>query len=512
MAKETKKEKLETRPPIIVVMGHIDHGKTTLLDYIRKTKVTEGEAGGITQHVAAYKIDINGDKITFIDTPGHEAFTNIRHRGARIADIAILIISADDKVNNQTIESIEAIKEADMPFIVAINKIDKENANPEKIKKELSEQEIFIEEWGGKIPCVEISAQTGKGIDDLLEMINLMAEMEELKSNPNENATGSVLESHVEGKRGIAATLLVQDGTLKKGMYIVSEDALSPVRIFEDFSGKTINEAGPSSPIKIVGFNKAPNAGAEFKSFKTKKEAEKSIQTNRLTMSVKEQSKPSASDVDGEKKENESEYTGEKAVIPIIIKSDVAGSTEALLKQIKKIESPKISFNILRADSGDINEDDVKLASSGEKAIIIGFNVKCPSNIKSLSERLDVEIKLFDIIYKAEDWIKEEAKKRELVEEVEEIVGEAKILKIFRDEKNKKIIGANAVSGKILTGKKIYIYRKDFKLGEGQILELKRQQTKTEEIKEGEQFGALVQTKVNVEPKDKIEVIEKVIK
>ncbi len=511
MAKDIKKENLEIRPPIIVVMGHIDHGKTTLLDFIRKTKVTEGEAGGITQHVAAYEIESNpstssgpSGKITFIDTPGHEAFTNIRRRGAKIADIAILIIAADDKVNNQTIESIEAIKEADMPFIVAINKIDRENANSEKIKKELSEREIFVEEWGGKIPCIEISALTGKGVDDLLDMINLMAEMEELKANPKEKATGSVLESHVEGKRGIAATLLIQNGTLKKGMHIVSEDSLSPVRIFEDFSGKTIAEAGPSSPVKIVGFNKAPKSGAEFVSFEKKKEAEKAT-TSPIKPEVEEKEKQ-------EETPEAEEFTGERAIIPIIIKTDVAGSTEAVLKQLKKIETPKIGFNILRSDAGDINEDDVKLASSGEKTLIVGFNVKASSNISLLAERMGVEIKLFNIIYEAEDWLKEEAKKREPVEEVEEVVGEAKILKIFRDEKAKKIIGAEATSGKILTGKKVNIFRKDFKLGEGQILELKRQQTKVEEIKEGEQFGALIQTKANIEPKDKIEVIEKIIR
>jgi len=499
---KTKSKNLIPRPPIVVVMGHIDHGKTTLLDYIRKTKVTESEAGGITQRAAAYEVSLDPTRdkkmITFLDTPGHEAFTSIRKRGAKIADIAVLVIAADDKVNEQTIESIETIKEANMPFVVAINKVDKESANAEKIKKELSEKEIFLEEWGGKIPCVNISAKTGQGVNELLEMIVLLADMEELKTNPQDNASGFVLESHIDGKRGIAATLLIQNGQLKKGMYVASGDAMAPVRIFEDFSGAPIAEAGAAAPVKIVGFNKSPEVGTEFKSFDSKKDAKKS--TNAINAKITKLKLGFSSGPEKEK----------QTLIPIVIKTDVAGSAEAIEKQIKKLDDEKISFNILRAETGVINEDDIKLASSGEKAIAIGFNTNCPAGIKTLAERLGVTVKLFDIIYEAEDWLKKEAKKREPIEEKEEVIGKAKILKIFRDEKNKKIVGGEATEGKILPGKNVKIYRRDFLLGEGKILELKKMQTRAEEIKEGEQFGALIQTKAPIEPKDTLEVIEKV--
>jgi len=508
MAEKSKNENLETRPPIVVVMGHIDHGKTTLLDYIRKSKVAEGEAGGITQHTAAYEIEAGGNKITFIDTPGHEAFTNIRHRGAKIADIAILVVAADDKVNEQTVESIEAIKKAEMPFVVAINKIDKESANTEKIKKELSEKEVFIEEWGGKTPCIEISAKTGKGIEELLEMINLIAEMEELKTNPKENATGYVLESHKDPKRGISATLLLENGFLKRGMFVVSGEAMAPVRIFENFASKSINEAGASMPVKIIGFNISPEAGVEFKTFEKKKEVEVAIQENRHTMSVNDEQPTSY--VGLEKTE------AEQVAIPVVIKTDVLGSKEALEKQIKKIpekagiEKDKLFFNVLRSDVGEINEDDIKLASSAEDSLLVGFNVKCSPNMILLAENLGVNVKLFNIIYEAEDFLKEEALKRKPIEEREEIVGKAKILKIFRDEKNKKIIGGEVLSGKVVLGRNVKIYRRDFLLGEGKIVELKRVQDKVNEIGEGEQFGALIQTKASIESKDKIEVIEKI--
>ncbi|MFC1756898.1 translation initiation factor IF-2 [Patescibacteria group bacterium] len=500
MVKKKKQVKIEenTRPPIVVVMGHIDHGKTTLLDHIRKTKVTESEAGGITQHAAAYEIENKGKKITFIDTPGHEAFTNIRKRGAKIADIAILVISADDKVNEQTIESLEAIKETKMPFVVAINKIDKENANPEKIKKELSEHEVYLEKMGGKVPCVEISAKTGKGIDELLEMIDLVAELEELKIDPNKNATGFVLESHVDPKRGTAATLIIQNGTLKQGMFVVSENSIAPVRIFENFLGNTIKEAGASSPVTIVGFNSSPSAGSEFQSFDNKKDAEHMSRTV-LDMTTK----------DGPLLEKEAEAG---VVIPIIVKADVAGSVEAFEKQIRKIETEKVRFNILRADVGNVNEDDVKLASSGGGALVVGFNINCPANIKILSERMEVTVKLFNIIYEAEDWLTDEVNKRTPIEKVEEVFGKVIVLKIFRDNKNKKIVGGEVKEGKILNGKNVKIYRRDFLLGEGQITELQKLKVKTEEAKEGEQFGALIQTKVSIEPKDTLEVYEVVAK
>ncbi|MCF7835693.1 MAG: translation initiation factor IF-2 [Candidatus Marinimicrobia bacterium] len=500
--KDTKKQdnqQIVPRPPIVVVMGHIDHGKTTLLDFIRKTKVTEQEAGGITQHVSAYEIEVQDRKITFIDTPGHEAFSKIRKRGAKIADVAILIIAADDKVNSQTIETLDAIKKDGLPFVIALNKVDKENANSEKIKKELSEKEVYIEEWGGKIPCVEISAKTGKGIDDLLEMVLLMADMEELKTNPAENASGFVLESRVDKKRGTEATLLIQNGKLKQGMCVAVSGAFSPVRIFEDFKGKPTKESGASSPVVVVGFNNLPVAGEKFESFASKKEAEEFARKANI-------------DIDCEVGQLESVAETEKkdVVIPLIIKADTAGSSEAIEKQFVNIKNDKVSISVLRSGIGDINEDDIKLASSGDKSLIVGFNVKCPSNISLMAEKFGVDIKLFDIIYEAEDWIRGEIKKREPIEIKEEVVGKAKILKIFRTEKSKKIIGGEILSGKIKLNGQVRIMRRDFELGMGRITELQKQKTKASEVGEGEQFGALVQTKVEVSPQDTLELIEKV--
>ncbi|PIS13628.1 MAG: translation initiation factor IF-2 [Candidatus Tagabacteria bacterium CG09_land_8_20_14_0_10_41_14] len=498
-SEKQNKENLTPRPPIVVVMGHIDHGKTTLLDYIRKTKVTESETGGITQHVGAYEIEVpaspanrgeKNTKITFLDTPGHEAFSQIRKHGAKIADIAVLVVAADDGVKTQTEESIQAIQKTGIPYIIAINKIDKENAAPDKIKKELSEKGIQIEEWGGKIPCVNISAKTGNGVNELLEMVNLIAELEDLKTDPNANASGYVLESYLDKKRGIAATLIIQNGKLKKGMRIVAKNATAPVRILENFLGEPLKEAGASSPVKITGFNETPESGFKFESFSSKKDAETTktqIQRHRVLV---------------DKDENDKN----KVIIPLLIKADAKGSVDALVQQLKKAETKKVCLKIVRAKAGDITEDDAKLASGSENSIIIGFNVNASSNAKMLAERFEIQIKIFNIIYKAEDWIKEEIEKRTPKEEKEEIIGKAGIIKIFRDEKNKKIIGGEVKIGKITAGKKVKIYRREFLLGGGEILEVRHNKSKTEEVPEGQQFGALLQTKVNLAPKDTLEI------
>lgn len=501
-----KKDSFITRPPIVVVMGHIDHGKTTLLDFIRETKVTECEAGGITQHVGAYEIektDKEGKKrtITFLDTPGHEAFSKIRSRGAKIADIAILVVAADDGVKAQTEEALKTIKSAQIPFVVAINKIDKENSDPDRVKKELTEKEVFVEGWGGKIPAVNISAKTGEGLDDLLEIVLLTADIEDLKTDPSANGSGFVVESQIDKKRGTSATLIIQNGTLKGGMFVATNNSISPVRIFEDFRGCVIKEAGASSPIKITGFNELPESGVVFESFKNKKEAEST--TNRNTISVDEpKSYFGLAEEEG----------GTKVIIPLVVKADTAGSIEALESSFAKIfkdSQGKITINIFRNGVGDINEDDVKMASSGKNAIIIGFNVNCSNDMKMMAERYDATIKLFDIIYEAEKWLKEEIEKREPAEETEENIGKAKVIKIFGDEKNKKIVGGEVVSGKITLGSHVKIFRRDYLLGEGEVIELKQQQSNKKEVLEKEQFGALIQTNAGIAPRDTLEIFEK---
>ncbi len=505
---EKEKNNLIPRPPIVVVMGHIDHGKTTLLDFIRKTKVTEKEAGGITQHVGAYEVKIK-DKtgkerlITFLDTPGHEAFSKIRARGAKIADVAVLVIAAEESVKKQTEEALMVIKEAGLPFVIAVNKIDKESANPDKVKKELSEKGVFVEEWGGNIPCVNISAKTGQSIEELLELILILSDLEELKTNPEEPASGVILESHIDEKRGLAATLLIQNGRLKQGMFIASKTSISPVRIFEDFLGKSVKEAGASSPVIIIGFNDLPEVGEEFHAYFSRKEAE-SAARGYLTQLEKKTAKPSRPAIAEVK---------EKVFIPVVVKTDVVGSKEAIEKELEKLsaagEEQKVAFNLLRSAIGHINEDDIKLASSGKKALIIGFNVNCPEPMKLLAERLGVDVQIFDIIYKMEDWLKEEMEKRKPLEQKEEVIGKIKIIKLFGAEKSKRIVGGEVISGKAVTNKYMKIFRRDFLLGDGHLVEIRKFQTTIQEAGEGEQIGLMLQTKTDIALNDTLEIIEK---
>lgn len=481
------------RPAIVVIMGHIDHGKTTLLDYIRKTKVAERETGGITQHVGAYEIKYQDKKIVFIDTPGHEAFSKMRSRGARIADLAILVVAGDDGVKPQTIEALGAIKEAEIPFIVAINKIDKEGANPERVKKELAEAEIYVEGFGGNVPAVNISAKTGQGIPELLEMIILVSEMEELKADPSCLASGVVIESHLDPKRGITATLIIENGTLKKKMFINAGGAIAGVKIFEDFLGRTIEEATFSSPVKIVGFDKLPGAGANFKAYGSKAEAE----------SAKENLSQACPTAGKFKKIPE-----EKFLVPLIIKADVSGSLEALEKEILKLENQDVTFNIVRLNVGNITENDIKLASADKNTIVIGFRVKTEAGAEQTAERLGVKIALFDIIYKMSEWLEEEIKKMAPQKEIEETIGTAELIKVFKQEKNKQIIGALVLSGRVAAGKYVKISRRGAIIARGKILELQQGRMPVSEVEQGKEFGALVDIKTELAKKDIIEVYD----
>ena len=491
--KTTPNGNLIPRPPIVVVMGHIDHGKTALLDFIRKTNVAGKESGGITQHIGAYEIETNGKRMTFIDTPGHEAFSKMRSRGTRIADLAILVIAGDDGIKTQTLEALGAIKEAKIPFIVAINKIDKESANPERVKNELSKNEIYIEGMGGKTPCLNISAKTGQGVFELLEMILLVSEMEELKADSNRAASGVVIESHLDPKRGIAATLIIQNGALKKKMFINASGAIAPVKILENFLGQSIDEATFSSPVKIVGFDKLPEAGANFKAYESRNEAESSWSPG--IRALKEAGPPKI-------------IAGPKISIPVIIKADVSGSLEALEKEIKKLESSDADINILRLGPGNITEDDIKLASSGEKTIIIGFRVKAGANITEISERLGITLVFFDIIYKVSEWLEEEIKKRIPKTTIEETLGTAELIKIFSKEKSHQIIGGKVRQGKIANGKYVRISRRGTQIAKGKILELQHNRIKVPEVEEGKEFGAMVDIKNELAKGDLIEIFD----
>ena len=496
-------EIFKTRPPIVVVMGHIDHGKTTLLDYIRKTKVAERESGGITQHIGAYKVEITTKEnevrsITFIDTPGHEAFSKMRSRGARVADLAILVIAADDGVKPQTKEALEAINSAGIPFIVALNKIDKPEANLERSKKDLAENNVLIEEWGGKVPLVPISAKTGQGVNDLLEVVALVSDLEDLKADPQARASGVVIESHLDSRRGNTATLIIQNGLLRQGEFVVSGNSIAPVRIFEDFAGHSIKEAFFGQPVRVVGFNILPEVGSTFETFSSKKEAE-SI----LLKTVKTKIEKPTSVVEGLKAQEEQIFE-----IPVIIKADVAGSAEALESEIKKLNSEKFKIKILRSRTGAINEDDVKLASSSPNSIIVGFKVGVEKTALDLAERFSVRIRTFDVIYEITDWLKEEIKNILPEEVVEKELGRAKILKIFKQSAKEQIVGGRVLEGLVVSGRKFRIKRRGNLLGEGRIQELEQGKKRTAEVEKGNEFGLKIIAKLELARGDEIEVIE----
>lgn len=504
--KEKVKDNFIDRPAVVVVMGHIDHGKSALLDYIRKTNVVEAEAGGITQHLSAYEVTYKDKsrgikKITFLDTPGHEAFQKMRSRGAVVADIAILIVSAEEGVKAQTLEALSSIKETGIPFIVAINKIDKTEANVERTKKSLTENEIYLEGLGGDVPWVPISAKTGEGVPELLDMTLLVAEIEELKGDQKKNAEGIVIEAHRDTKKGISATLIIKDGILKTGMYVAAGNALSPVRIMEDFLGKPIKEAQFSSPVKVVGFNTVPGVGIKFHSFDSKKEAELAIK------SYKENDEKEKSNKDVSTKESEGTI-----VIPIILKADVLGSLDALKHELEKHSNEKVHIKIVREGIGDISENDIKGAGGKEDTVALGFNVKVDARAQDLSERLGINIKTFDIIYKLSEWLEEEIVKRTPKVATVEVIGRAKILKIFSKTKNKQVLGGKVSDGSISTGGTVKILRRNEDIGKGTILSLQQHKAETKKVESGNEFGAQIESKIEITEGDVLEnfvIVEK---
>jgi translation initiation factor IF-2 len=497
-------------------MGHVDHGKSTLLDYIRNTNVVAGEAGGITQHISAYEITHKNEsgedkKITFLDTPGHEAFTSMRERGAHVADIAILIVSAEDSIKRQTLESLETIRKSGTPFVVAINKIDKPNANPEKVKTDLIEHEVYLEGYGGDVPYVEISAKAGTNVEDLLSTILLVVELEELTGNPDIPATGFVIESDIDEKRGISSTLVIKNGSLKKGMFVVVNNMLSTTRIFEDFKGSAIDEATFSSPIKITGFTspikilggaitKVPRAGEEFSSFETKKEAEKFIQEMREL----EEQKVSVPESDV--------ITGDTKLVPLIVKTDVLGTTEAVLKEINKIQRPEVSYKIIDAGVGDISEKDVAFAQADKETVIAGFNVKMDKKATDANEQIGATVKTFTIIYELTEWLENLLEERRPRQEVDEVHGEAKILAFFSATKNKQVVGGKITSGSFSVKDLVKINRRGEVIGTGTVVGLQQNKLEAKEVKEGNQCGILVDSKIEIAEGDILEAFTRVIK
>lgn len=502
MTNKSQNKNIMKRPPVVVVMGHVDHGKSKLLDYIRKSNIVEKEAGGITQHIGAYEVEVHPtpdniekkELITFLDTPGHEAFGKMRARGAKVADIAILVVAADEGVKPQTIEAIKIIQEEKIPFIVAINKIDKPNAEPDRIKNELASNNVFVEGFGGTVSVVNISAKTGEGIPDLLDTILLTAEIEDLKADKSAGASGVVIEANLDQKRGITATLLILDGTIKKGMFVVSLDALAPVRIFEDFKGQQTEEKSFSSPIKIIGFDKLPEVGSKFQTYKSKKDAVEAV------------SRSKSFDKDKDKRQIE---TVGKIVISIIIKADVMGSLEAIASEINKLSEENVLINILRQGVGAINKDDAKIASSAKDAYIIGFNVKTESGVSDFADKFNIKIKNFDIIYAITDWLKEIITEKKLKFEQENISGEVRVLKIFETKGNKYTLGGEVIKGEIKTNMAVNIKRRGSVISKGEILSLQKGAEKIESVPTGEQFGAVVESKIEIVKDDHLEVFTK---
>lgn len=508
--KENEKDNIIERPPVVVIMGHIDHGKSTLLDYIRKTNIVDDETGGITQRISAYEVIHKNEggkdkKITFLDTPGHEAFSKMRERGAHVADIAVLVVSAEDGVKPQTIEAWKTISVSATPCIVAINKIDKPAANIEKTKNELAENEIYLENYGGKIPCVEISAKVGTGVDNLLSLILILAEIENFIGNVNENASGLIIESNLDAKKGIQATLIIKNGTLKKEMTVVAEDAITSTRSMENSLGKIINEAMFSSPIRLTGFNKIPKVGSEFKSFYKKKDAEEYTQNfiNQKLHTIKEQKK----EIERKPKGDETTQIEEmgKKIIPIILKANVSGSIEAIEKEINKIKNDNIEFKIVQKGVGPISESDIKSITVGENALVVGFNIRADKGAVELALKRNISINFFDIIYKLTEWLTVEMENRRPKIETVETTGQAKILKAFSRTKERQILGGKVIKGNITIDGVIKIIRREFEIGRGKIVNLEKNKVKVKEVEEGTEFGMMIESKIEIAQGDVIE-------
>lgn len=502
---ETRNQNLVTspRPPIVAVMGHVDHGKSTLLDYLRKTNVVEKEIGGITQKLSAYEVKHEDEKgvertITFLDTPGHEAFQSMRGRSAKAADIAILVVSAEDGVKPQTLEAYRAAKEAETPVIVAISKIDKPNANIGRTKSSLIENEIYIEGMGGDIPFVAISSKTGEGISELLDLVLLAAEMSNLNADANANAEGLIVESSVDPKKGVSATLLVKNGTLKKGAYVVSSHSLAPVRVMENFLGEKIDRALPSQPVRISGWNIAPRVGEKFAAFEEKKDAEKAAAG---ASSAKNAAPLGTRD-------------GENGMhtIPLIIKADTLGAIDAILHEIEKIHVERCALKVISRGVGAISDNDIKIASGSKNAIVLGFGVKIESGARAIAERFGVKAETFDIIYKLAEWLETEIEKVRPRITVEEKKGALKLQRIFTLGKNSHVAGGKVLEGTISLGDKVRILRRDYEIGRGEITDLQEQKVKAKEVSDGRECGIKIATKQEVAQGDVLEAFRLVEK
>lgn len=491
LIKEEDTTKLIARAPVVVVVGHIDHGKTRLLDAIRETHVEDGEAGGITQHIGAYQVVKKGRAITFIDTPGHEAFNTMRARGGKVADIAILVIAADDRVQPQTIESIKIIEQEKLPFIVAINKIDKPEANVEKIKKQLAELNLIPEDWGGKTICSLVSAKTKEGLDELLDMILLVAEMEKdkLLANPNREAIGTIIEAHLDRGEGPVATVLIHAGTLEVGDPVLINKTYGKIKALRDWQNHNIKAVLPSMPAKILGLKGLPETGDVLEVIKDKKILKQRIKD--LPEEYKKELKT------GKKKE-------ENKVLKIFLKTDVLGSQEAIIESLEKIKHTEVEVIIVKHGLGDITAIDI-LDAEASHGKILGFNVGIDAEAEKISQERGIEVKTFKIIYDLIDWIRDELKKLLAPEVIKITIGKLKVLAVFRKENNYAVIGGRVEDGKIEKKRKVRIIRNEKEIGEGYLNQLQINKANVEEARSGQECGMKIEKFMDIQEGDILE-------
>ena len=491
--------KLVGRAPVVTILGHVDHGKTTLLDAIRETNVAAGEAGGITQHISAYQVEMKGRTISFLDTPGHAAFTAMRARGAQGADIVILVVAADDGVMPQTKEAIAHAKAARVPIVVALNKIDKANANPDRVKQQLAEQELVPDDWGGSTMVIPVSAKQKEGIDDLLEAILLVADNTDIRANPQGKVIGTVIEAEVDKTKGTVATLLVQNGTLQAGDIVVAGTAYGRLRAMFDFRGRPIKKAGPSTPVGVMGLNDVPSAGDLFRIVSSDKEARDIVSQRQEEQKQRSQSRKKASLEDL----FAAYEAGEAKELSLIIKADVQGSLEPIMSEVEKLGKGEIGVNVLYAETGNIGENDVMLASASQ-AIVIGFNVQADVPARRLAEKEGISIRLYDIIYRLTEDI-EKALKGMLEPVMEEkVIGRAEVLAVFPISKVGKIAGCRVRDGELRRNAKVRLFRGDDLVFEGEMASLKHEKDDVREVRTGFECGVGLKNFHNIEVGDEL--------
>lgn len=488
---------LKPRPPVVTILGHVDHGKTSLLDAIRSTEVAAGEAGGITQHIGAYQVEMKGRSITFLDTPGHAAFTQMRARGAQGADLVILVVAADDGVMPQTREAIAHAKAARVPIVVALNKVDKPNANPDRVKQQLAEMELVPDDWGGSTMVVPVSAKNKQGIDDLLEGVLLVADSNDIKANPGGKVIGTVIEAELDKSKGVLATLLVQNGTLQAGDVVVAGSTHGKLRAITDYKGKPIRKAGPSTPVAVMGLSDVPSAGDLFEVVKTEKEA-RSIVAERLEAAktqAQARKKVSLEDLFA------NVQAGEAKELNLIVKADVQGSLDPIVTELNKLGEGEIGLRILHAETGNIGNNDVMLASAS-KAIIIGFNVQADMDARRMAEKEGVDIRLYEIIYRMTEDIEKALTGMLEPKLVERTLGRAQVLQVFSASKFGRVAGCKVTDGELKRGAKVRLYRGSDIVYEGDLSSLRHEKDDVKEIRQGYECGVGFRNFSDIQPGD----------